>query len=102
MNALLPDGRGRTKQTEGIARLSVSFALNIGLWFAYSGMAKWSTVEREFRLLLLGGCLAIVALVVVVPVFWKGVAWQAPVALLLMALPGFAIVSVFSHLAGWD
>jgi hypothetical protein len=85
------------RQKVGSVRLMAGLAINVCLWFVYSGLARWSTVEREFRLNLIGGCLSAVTLVLVVPVFWKGAPWQAPLALLFMVLPGFMIYSVLTY-----
>jgi len=83
------------REKESLARLLVGFVLDIGIWAAYSGLSKWSTIEREFRLTIIGSCLAALAIVLVLPVFWRGIAWHAPLAFLLLVLPGFAIFSAF-------
>lgn len=87
------DGLDR-RQKESWARLLLSFALNIGLWFVFSGLSKWSTLDREFRLNLIGAGLAAPAIVITLPIFWRGIPWHAPLALLLLALPGYVIFSV--------
>ncbi len=48
-------------------------------------------VGPEDRVAMVGACVGAVALVCVVPVFWRGVAWQAPVAFVLMPLPGLSL-----------
>jgi hypothetical protein len=83
------------RQKEGLARLVVGLALNVGLWFVFPELAKWSTVQKEIRDHLIGGSLAAAVWVFVVPVFWRGIPWQAPIAfVLIFFLPGFAFVSV--------
>jgi hypothetical protein len=82
------------RRKEGLARLSGAFALNVALSFIVIQLALWSGVDREFRLSLVGSFLAALALVLVVPVFWKGAPWHAPLAFLLVVLPGFIIFSV--------
>lgn len=82
---------------ECVARLIVGFLLNVALWFVYQELVRWSTSERELRMLLLGGCLAAVTLVLVAPVFWQGAPWQAPIAfLLIFFLPGFVAFSIIT------
>src|SRR5438445_183587 len=92
MNPLLDQ-----RQKECLARLFVGFALNIPLYFLVHRLAMWSSIEREVRLSLIGGALAIATLVFVTPVFWRGAPWQAPIAfVLLFFLPGLVLLSVVS------
>ena len=83
------------KQKEGLIRLIVGLVLNVPLYFVVHQLALWSSSEREFRLNLIGICLAAPILVFVLPIFWRGAPWHAPLALLLLVLPGFMLVSVF-------
>jgi len=63
-------------------------------------LAKWGTIEREFRLDLLGGSLAIATLVFVIPVFWRGAPWQASIAFVLtFYLPGLVLFMVAMRIA---
>lgn len=82
------------KHIECTTRLGVGFLLNGVLWFVFRRASMWGGIEREFHVNLLSGCLAIVALVFVLPVFWKGASWQVPMALLLIALPSVVVFSV--------
>lgn len=85
------------RRRESNARLIAGFALNIPLYFVAVELTKWSGTEREFRLNLIGGCLAAAAIVFVIPVFWRGVPWQAPIAFVLISfLPGFIAFSLVS------
>ena len=84
---------------EANGRLLAGFALNILLYFVATELTKWSGTEREFRLNLIGGCLAAATLVFVTPVFWRGVAWQVPLAFVLISfLPGFVLFSIATTL----
>lgn len=89
------------KARTGWLRLAMGGALNIALWPIFMGLAKWSNLEREFNLNLVGGSVAGVTLVVVLPVFWKGIPEQTPIACLLIILPcyvcGGAILTAFKH-----
>lgn len=85
------------RQKESLTRLFVGFALNIPLYFVFHDLALWSSIEREFRLNLIGGSLAVATLVFVTPVFWRGAPWQATLAFVLgFFLPGLVLVSVVS------
>jgi len=75
--------------TEGYVRLGVGVALNLCLWPLVDGLAKWGSYERETRLALISGSLAAATFVSVVPVFWRGKAWHAPIAFVLLWLPAF-------------
>ena len=80
--------------TEGFVRLGVGFALNLCLWPLVQGLAKWSSYDRETRLALISGSLAAAAMVSLIPVFWRGKAWQAPIAFVLLWLPALALYGV--------
>jgi hypothetical protein len=54
-------------------------------------MAKWSSSDRELRLALLGTAVAATSLVAVVPLFWRGRPWQAPIAFMLLWLPALVL-----------
>src|SRR5260221_4974652 len=87
------------RQKEGLARLCLGFALNIGLWFLGFGLGKGWGNERDIGPSLAAGSLAIATLVFVSPVFWRGAPWQAPIAfVLIFFLPGFVLVSVLAIL----
>lgn len=83
-----------TRTRDGLIRLILGIALNVGLWFVFERMNRWSSVEREFRLAFLGGSLAAVTAGVLLPVFWRGAPWQAPVALAFLWLPGSVLYLV--------
>ena len=91
----LPFSHVMTKsKTEGWVRLGIGGALNACLWAVWYGASRWSSYDREYRLALIGGALATAALVSVVPIFWRGHAWQTPFAFLLLWLPGAVLLGV--------
>jgi hypothetical protein len=79
---------------EGFVRLGVGLALNLCLWPLVSGLAKWSSYDRETRLAFVSGSLAAAAVVSVIPLFWRGKPWQAPLAFVLLWLPGLTLYAV--------
>ena len=81
-------------------RLGVGLILNLCLWPCFQGLARWGSYERATRLALISGSLAAVALVSLVPVFWRGKAWHAPIAFVLLWLPGFALYQVVLTVIG--
>ena len=82
--------------TEGWVRLGLGALLNTGLWPAWRGLSTWSSYDREYRLALIGGGLAAAALVSVIPIFWRGQAWQAPLAFVLLWLPALVLFGIMS------
>lgn len=76
-------------------RLILGLLLNLALWFVFRELALFSTVDREFRIAFLGGCIASATLVIVIPIFWKGKAWHAPIAFLMLWLPAIVFWQVF-------
>ena len=46
------------KARTGWLRLAMGGAQNIALWPIFMGLAKWSNLEREFNLNLVGGSVA--------------------------------------------
>ncbi len=88
------------RQREGLVRLFVGFALNIGLWFVYREIGgKGGVIQRDVGFSLIGGSLAGATLVFVTPVFWRGLAWQAPIAfVLIFFLPGLVLFSVVGNI----
>jgi len=91
------DARMDTRHKVCLARLLVGFAFDAVLWiFVFRQLAMSGGVERDFRLNLMGGSLAAATLVIVAPVFWRGVPWQVPLALVLIALPAVVLVLVFA------
>jgi len=83
------------KQTNNLGRLVLGFALNVALYMLMDRASKWGGIDREFHLSLFAASLAVPTLVVVLPVFWRGLYWQAPLALLLLPFPAKAIFSAF-------
>ena len=84
---------------EGTTRLCVGLALNIGLWVVNPGLNKSGSIGSEGRLSLIAGSLAIATLVFVIPVFWRGAPWQAPIAfVLIFFLPGLALLTIVGTL----
>jgi hypothetical protein len=86
--------------TESWVRLAVGVILNGCLWPLMQGMGKWSSYDRELRLALLGMALAATALVAVVPLFWRGRAWQVPIAFVLLWLPALVLWGAVSSAIG--
>jgi len=87
-------------KTEGWWRLGVGVILNAGLLPVFTGLSRWSNYDREYRLLLIGGALAATAMVSVVPTFWRGQTWQAPIAFVLLWLPGLVLFEVVQSVIG--
>jgi hypothetical protein len=85
----------RTK--EGLARLIVGGALNLPLYFVLCRLAVWSSDAREIRLLFTGGSLGAIALWILIPVFWRGIPGQAPIALTFGVLPGYILFAYLSY-----
>jgi len=85
------------RQREGWIRLGFGFLLNIPLYFVCLDLTKFSAFEKEIRDNFIGACLAAVIWVTVIPVFWRGTPWQAPIAFLLIFFqPGFVLYSIIS------
>ena len=82
------------REKAGLSRLLVGLAFNLGLGFVCRELMYWSSYERELRLHLIGACLTTFALVVLVPVFWKGAPSHAPIAFVLLWLPLYIILSI--------
>jgi hypothetical protein len=78
---------------EGFLRPAIGGALNVALWFLMQTMAGWSSYDREVRSGLICGAIAAMAIVSVLPIFWRGDASQVPVAFVLLWLPAFALYS---------
>lgn len=77
--------------TQVWARLGTGFVLNLPLWPMIQAVAKWSGYDRETELIFAIASLGVAAMVVTIPVFWRGLPWQAPIAFVLLWLPGWAI-----------
>ena len=83
---------------EGFIRLTLGITLDVGLWFVYVNMSRWSSVDKEFRFAFWGGSLAAVVATVLLPVFWRGAPWQAPIAMAFLSLPGVMFFQVLTTL----
>jgi hypothetical protein len=79
------------RTTEAWLRLVVGIVLNVALWPFTAGLARWGNYGRESRFLLLSIAAAVTALVTVIPLFWRGKPWQAPIAFILLWLPLLAL-----------
>jgi hypothetical protein len=79
---------------EGWLRLGAGIALNACLWPFLSGLMVWSSVEREIRHTFISAAIGAVAAVIVIPIFWRGQAWQAPIAFLLLWCPILAFLAL--------
>jgi hypothetical protein len=77
-------------------RLAVGLLLNIALFcLTVPHIGKSSGIENDVRESLIGGILALATWVFVIPVFWRGVSWQVPLAfVLIFFLPGLALFHV--------
>jgi len=84
---------------EGFARLAVGVLLNTCLWPVFKGLTGWSSYDREYRLALIGGALAAATFVFIVPTFWRGQPWQAPIAFVLLWLPILVLFQVMYLIA---
>jgi hypothetical protein len=83
-------------RTEQWVRLGLGAVLNVVLWqVAHIGKVS-SNLDREFRDTMLSATIGALTLVCVVPLFWRGQPWQAPLAFVLMPLPGFALFMAVS------
>jgi hypothetical protein len=81
----------RKPSIEQWVRLGLGAILNVVLWqISHIGRGT-GNIEREFRDTILSASIGAVILVCVVPLFWRGEPWQAPLAFLLMWLPSFAL-----------
>ncbi len=80
--------------TQSYVRLGVGLALDVCLWPLIKAGAVWGSYERETRIALISGSVAAAAVVVVVPLFWQGKPWQAPIAFVLLWLPILAFYGV--------
>jgi len=78
-------------------RLVAGVVLNGWLWPLAVGLSRWSSYDREARITLLAGGVAAAALVTVIPLFWRGKPWQAPIAFVLLWLPVLVLLGVFSR-----
>jgi hypothetical protein len=88
----------KKQKQRSLARLIVGFLLNIVLWDIVRQMSKGGIIEQDFHVALLGGCLAGTALVIVLPIFWRGTPWQVPLAFVLLWLPGLVLFMALSFL----
>jgi hypothetical protein len=60
------------------------------------GLSTRGSYDVDARLALANAAVAVTALVIVVPLFWRGQPWQAPIAFLLLWLPAFVLFVVVS------
>jgi hypothetical protein len=88
-----------SSRTEQWVRLGLGTALNIVLWQVAHIVKRDSSIDREFRDTMLSAVIGTFTLVCVVPLFWRGQPWQAPLAFVLMPLPGFALFMAVSFAA---
>jgi hypothetical protein len=91
--------RTARSNTQGFVRLGAGLVLNAILWTVISPGRAWDGHERQAWLDLFGASLGIAAIVITIPVFWRGQPWQAPIAFLLLWFPGFAIFTALAFIA---
>ena len=84
-------------EREGWGRLVTGVVLNGCLWPLAGAISMWSSYDRKARVTLLAAGVAATALVTVVPLFWRGKPWQAPIAFVLLWLPFFVLCAAFSR-----
>ncbi len=80
-------------------RFSIGFVLNAVLWPLMASAARWSNYDREAHLALISIAVAAAALVTVIPLFWRGKPWQAPLAFLLLWLPVMVLYNVLGRIS---
>ncbi len=88
-----------TPPKEGWLRLSIGFVLNAVLWLLMAAGARWSNYDREAHLAVINISVAAVALVTVIPIFWRGKPWQVPLAFILLWLPAMLLYSVLGRIS---
>jgi len=81
---------------QGWTRLATGAVLNACLWPVWRGLSLWSSYDREYWLAIVAGGLAAATFVSVIPVFWRGAAWQASLAFVLLLFPAFVLLGLFS------
>lgn len=81
-------------------RLSIGGGLNLCLWPVWGQLSVSGSDYRHYWLTLAGGILATVALATLVPLFWRGEAWQAPIAFIFLWLPCIVFFAVVQMIIG--
>jgi hypothetical protein len=69
-------------------RLIVGLAFNTLLWVLRGQIAVSNATPRSY---VIAASMATAGLVFVLPVFWRGAPWQAPIAFVLMWYPGLVL-----------
>ncbi len=93
------------QQKEIWIRLALGLLLNLVLFhFVPHELVGWSSKQREIWVTFISGSLAVAIWGCVIPVFWRGKPWQAPLAfVLIFFLPGMAILSIFATIiSNWS
>jgi hypothetical protein len=85
-----------TRNTEGWLRLGIGVGLNLALVLCSAGAARWGSYDKEAHDDLILLALAAPALVVTIPLYWRGKPWQAAVTLPLLFLPVIVLWTVVS------
>ena len=89
----------KNPRIEGLVRLGFGTVLNVLLWeLVGRNIGKSGGLDDDFQKAMIAMLLGAPALVCVIPVFWRGEAWHAPLAFVLMPLPGLLLFFVV-HLA---
>ena len=73
--------------SECAVRLIIGLLFNIALLSMVGPLARWSSIERELGLALLGAAISASAMVSVIPVLRQGTDIQKVAAIVLMVLP---------------
>jgi hypothetical protein len=88
------------RTTEGWLRLGIGVVLNVVLVLLSGPAGRWGGYydrEAHFALILIAA--AAPAFVAVIPLFWRGEPWQAPVALVLLLLPSVVLLTAVDAIA---
>jgi hypothetical protein len=82
-------------EKEGFVRLGVGVVLNACLWPLTARLGK--DYGPDARLAVISVAVAVTALVSVIPIFWRGKPWQAPIAFVLLWQPALDLYAVISY-----
>lgn len=75
------------RTTEVRTRFGISIGLNVALWLLTAKLARWGSYDQEMHFWLVSIAVAAAVLVTVIPLFWRGKPWQAPIAFILLWIP---------------
>ena len=87
------------RSAEGWLRIGMGVALNAVLWPTTQAMARWSSYGGDAELDLINIGIAMTAMVMLVPLFWRGKSAQVPIAFVLLWLPGLSLIYILASLS---